>query len=142
MMRMIVKRIALTILLVFTCLFVFSQNTDTMQTNQSSGIGVYLTTFIVSFLTLSLFYIILKLVNTYAIGKQKKNSDNTAALEGKTVVHGEISGEVFAAISAALYLYETEQHDYESAILTFNRAAKNYSPWSSKIYGLRQTPRK
>ena len=63
-------------------------------------------------------------------------------LEGKTMLHEEISGEVFAAISTALYLYETEQHDYESTILTINRANKNYSPWSSKIYGLRQYPSK
>ena len=136
------KRIAFTMVLIFVSLIVSAQNPETDQINQSSGIGVYLTAVIIAFLTLFLFYIILKVINIYTIGKQKKNTENTAALEGKTAVHEEISGEVCAAISTALYLYETEQHDYESAILTFNRAAKNYSPWSSKIYGLRQTPRK
>ena len=141
-MRMIVKRIAFTMVLVFACLIVSAQNQETAQINQNSGIGVYLTAVIIAFLTLFLFYIILKVINIYTIGKQKKNTENNAALEGKIAVHEEISGEVCAAISTALYLHETEQHDYESAILTFNRAAKNYSPWSSKIYGLRQTPRK
>jgi phosphate starvation-inducible protein PhoH len=52
-----------------------------------------------------------------------------------------IPGEVNAAIAMALHLYFQELHDEESAILTINRASKIYSPWSSKIYGLRQHPR-
>jgi Na+-transporting methylmalonyl-CoA/oxaloacetate decarboxylase gamma subunit len=52
-----------------------------------------------------------------------------------------IPGEVNAAIAMALHLYFQELHDEESAILTINRSPKIYSPWSSKIYGLRQHPR-
>jgi sodium pump decarboxylase gamma subunit len=52
----------------------------------------------------------------------------------------ELSGEVLAAISAALYLYETEQHDKESEIITIQRVSRHYSPWSSKLYGLTQQP--
>ena len=32
-------------------------------------------------------------------------------------------------------------HDKEDAVLTINKVSKTYSPWSSKIYGLRQFPR-
>jgi hypothetical protein len=49
--------------------------------------------------------------------------------------------EVFVAIAMALHLLESELHDAENTILTINRAAKLYSPWSSKIYGLRRCPR-
>lgn len=49
--------------------------------------------------------------------------------------------EIFAAIAIALHLHENELHDAENAILTINRVAKLYSPWSSKIYGLRRYPR-
>ena len=139
---MIVKKIALTVGFVFAGLILFAQDSEMVQVKQNSGIGVYLAALIIVFVVLLLLYIILKMINIYTIGKQKKNIESSATIDGKSVVHEEISGEVFAAISTALYLYETEQHDYESAILTFNRAAKNYSPWSSKIYGLRQTPRK
>ena len=31
-------------------------------------------------------------------------------------------------------------HDNESTILTLNKVRKAYSPWSSKIYSLRQLP--
>lgn len=52
----------------------------------------------------------------------------------------EIPGEVFAAISAALYFYETEKHDHESTVLTIERVSRRYSPWSSKLYSLQQAP--
>ncbi|HEX2983935.1 MAG TPA: hypothetical protein VHO28_10380 [Ignavibacteriales bacterium] len=47
-------------------------------------------------------------------------------------------GEIMAAISLALKLYLDEQHDIEKTTLTINRTVKPYSPWSSKIYGVRQ----
>lgn len=53
-----------------------------------------------------------------------------------------ISGEVSAAISLALHLHFEEAHDFEDAILTIKKVQKPYSPWSSKLYGLRQYPTK
>ena len=45
------------------------------------------------------------------------------------------TGEIAAAIGAAVHMYMSEQHDHESAILTIKQVKKPYSPWSSKIYG-------
>ena len=53
-----------------------------------------------------------------------------------------IAGDVSAAISMALYLFFNEMHDEESNVITIKRVRKTYSPWSSKIYGLRVWPRK
>lgn len=53
-----------------------------------------------------------------------------------------ISGDVSAAISMAMYMYFNEMHDEESNVITIERVKKTYSPWSSKIYGLRVWPRK
>lgn len=50
-------------------------------------------------------------------------------------VNEEFTGEVAAAISAAIYMYLDVKHDKENAILTIKQARKLYSPWSSKIYG-------
>ncbi|HLP06364.1 MAG TPA: OadG family protein [Paludibacter sp.] len=41
-----------------------------------------------------------------------------------------------AAIAMALYLYYSDEHDEESAIITIKKVERRYSPWSSKIYGL------
>lgn len=48
-----------------------------------------------------------------------------------------ISGETTAAISLALHLYLSEMHDEESGVLTIRKVSKAYSPWSSKIYAVR-----
>jgi hypothetical protein len=49
------------------------------------------------------------------------------------------SDEVFAAIALALS-GTTEMHDLESNVLTIQSVKSNYSPWSSKIYTLRELP--
>ncbi len=48
-----------------------------------------------------------------------------------------VEGETTAAISMALHLYLSEMHDEESGVLTIKKVSKAYSPWSSKIYAVR-----
>jgi glutaconyl-CoA/methylmalonyl-CoA decarboxylase subunit delta len=57
-------------------------------------------------------------------------------------IENSATGELNAAIGLALYLYKSELHDIESLNLTINKVSRNYSPWSSKIYGLRQIQNK
>lgn len=52
----------------------------------------------------------------------------------------EIEGNVNAAIGMALHLYFNEMHDDESNVITINRIQRRYSPWSSKIYNIYNTP--
>jgi len=49
--------------------------------------------------------------------------------------------EVSAAIAMALHLYFAELHDYERTVLTIKKVVRPYSPWSSKIYAMRNMPR-
>jgi len=39
-----------------------------------------------------------------------------------------------AAIATVLHLYSAELHDEEITIMTINKIARAYSPWSSKLY--------
>jgi hypothetical protein len=55
---------------------------------------------------------------------------------------GNIPGETLAAISLALHLYHKQVQGMEEAVMTFRNVSKTYSPWSSKIYGLRQNPKR
>jgi hypothetical protein len=54
----------------------------------------------------------------------------------------ESENEIVAAIAIALNLYVQNVHDYENMILTIQKVVRPYSPWSSKIYGLSQFPRR
>lgn len=43
---------------------------------------------------------------------------------------------VSAAIAAAVHLYGQEWRDVENAVLTFNKVARAYTPWSAKFHGM------
>jgi sodium pump decarboxylase gamma subunit len=49
------------------------------------------------------------------------------------------SGEEIAAIVMALHEH-LDAHDRENTVLTINKVKRAYSPWNSKIYGLREIP--
>jgi len=48
--------------------------------------------------------------------------------------------EVVAVIGLALDMYLKDVHDYENTIITMQKVMRPYSPWSSKIYTLREMP--
>ena len=48
----------------------------------------------------------------------------------------ELTGEMNAAISMALFLFFNEAHEEESNIITIKEVKRRYSPWSSKLYGM------
>lgn len=52
----------------------------------------------------------------------------------------QIQEEIASVIAIALHMYVNEVRDYENAVLTIQQVIRPYSPWSSKIYGLRQQP--
>ena len=105
------------------------------------GIGMTLVAMTVVFLALILLYLVFKFIGKVNLRAQLKKAGASEFTE-KDINAAQIPGDIIAAISAALYLYETDEHDQESTILTINRVTKTYSPWSSKIYGLRQMPPK
>ena len=65
--------------------------------------------------------------------KKGKSADEVSLPD----VH-DTTGELGAAVALALYFYQNQLHDNENTILTIEKAAKVYSPWSSKIYGVRK----
>ena len=56
--------------------------------------------------------------------------------------HGsDVHEEEAAAIAMAISMYKSQMHDMESFTITLKKVSRIYSPWSSKIYTLRQNPR-
>ena len=45
-------------------------------------------------------------------------------------------------IAMAMHEMQSDVHDVEDTVLTITRVKRSYSPWSSKIYTLRETPLK
>ena len=96
--------------------------------------------FIFVFLALLLLYFLFKVIGyLMTIDARKAEKLKKAASPG--LAKEKLSGEVNAAIVMALYLYGSELHDQEDPIITMTKVSRTYSPWSSKIYGLRKSPR-
>jgi Na+-transporting methylmalonyl-CoA/oxaloacetate decarboxylase gamma subunit len=68
----------------------------------------------------------------FANRRLKKKNTQEATEKPKPAMTGEEN----AAIAAALYLFFSEMHDEEKYVMTIKKVSRNYSPWSSKIYGV------
>ncbi len=100
------------------------------------GFGMALIAMMVVFSSLVFLYLIFK--NTkrlYTINF--KQLHRISMKQNSSEELPDLTGEVNAAIAMALYFYRNELHDHEAAVLTIKKVARTYSPWSSKIYGLR-----
>ena len=85
----------------------------------------------------------------YGIGKigagiariNKRNAHGIVDEQSAEHIDKHDSGEEIAAIIMALHEH-LNAHDTESTVLTINKVKRAYSPWSSKIYNLRELPRR
>jgi len=73
-----------------------------------------------------------------AIISPKQIRANPVVVQVNPLPKSDLTGEVNAAIAAAIHLYRSELHDYEDTVLTIKKVSRTYSPWSSKIYGIKQ----
>ena len=82
------------------------------------------------------------LVRTNKIVSERSKLNVQEEMVSKTTTHsGDLHEETAAAIALAIHMYKTDLHDQESFTITLKKVSKIYSPWSSKIYTLRQNPR-
>ncbi len=116
------------------------ENAEEFEEVDPIGFGLTVVGLAVVFSALLLLYIVFLNLTRFLHARSKKKLIKEGYTE-QTVKESELTGEINAAIAAALYFYSQELHDQESAVLTINRVSRIYSPWSSKIYGLRQNPR-
>jgi glutaconyl-CoA/methylmalonyl-CoA decarboxylase subunit delta len=102
----------------------------------SQGIQIAIIGYTIVFFALVLLYYVFTFLAKGLVWQKKQKLKK----ENKTpkVVDEEItvSGEVATAIAMAIYL-SRDLHDNESDIITIKKVSKTYSPWNSKIYGMR-----
>lgn len=100
-----------------------------------------ITTILIIVAVLVLLFILFRSVRKNSAKSGQKESESTlSGITGETTTGNEISGEVLAAIFMALHEDQEVVHDVENTVLTLEPVVRNYSPWNSKIYGLRELP--
>jgi glutaconyl-CoA/methylmalonyl-CoA decarboxylase subunit delta len=102
------------------------------------GIGMTLVAMTVVFVSLIILYVTFKYIaKLFAYDFKSKSQKTVSGVETQDK-NSEETLELGAAIAMALHLYQNELHDHENTLLTIKKINGNYSPWSSKIYGMRK----
>ncbi len=118
---------------------------EEMQKNDPNGVALMLIAISVVFCGLVLLYVAFKFLgkgimainHRRAVRAEHKATGGDKAEIKASIPKGEdLSGDVYAAIAAAIYMYQSELHDEENTILTIEKVSRTYSPWSSKLYGM------
>ena len=117
-----------------------AQNTKDLRLSEPTGIGAIMPAFIFVFIALLLLYFLFKIIG-YIMTMDARKAKKLLDASSPGLAKEKLSGEVNAAIVMALYLYYSELHDREDPVITMTKVSRTYSPWSSKIYGLRKSPR-
>lgn len=115
---------------------------DMFAEQDENGFGMAIMAMAIVFSALLVLAICFNIINK--IGARASQRRKAKALEDNEAASSNIehdSGEVIAAISMALRDH-LEAHDKETTVLTINKVRRTYSPWSSKIYSIRELPRR
>ncbi len=107
-----------------------------------SGAGMTLVAMCVVFTALLLLFLTFREIGRILQNVEKKKESKKATTTTSAAPQGkpELNGEQLAAIALAIKMFNDELESREDMILTINRTAKVYSPWSSKIHGLTRVP--
>ena len=110
----------------------------------SDPVGIGLTAVAVSVVFLALVCIALLIQGTSKIvaGTEKKDDKGKKAKGGAAVnaaaQAADKEGEIYAAIAAAIHLYNNELHDEEDTVLTIQKVEREWTPWNAKYYNMNQ----
>ena len=119
---------------------------EKFELHDNNGIGMAISAMSVVFCGLLLLFILFKIVGKISVNLSRRNAMKVKGItdkkEAKEKKLGEAPSEVFAAIAMAMHEMQSDVHDVEETVLTITRVKRSYSPWSSKIYTLRETPHK
>lgn len=122
-------------------MILLSEFTVVPETTIIESIVVSIVGYLIVFVALVLLYwffdLLSKILNMRLKDRLRRQGKLSKDEETKDL---RIPGDVIAAIGLALYM-STQLHDDESNVLTIKKVSRTYSPWSSKIYGLRNLPR-
>lgn len=117
-------------------MIVINSGMQTLADNADVAVVGYLIVFLALVVLYAFFSMLPVIIDGLAKARLRRQGKNEMA-EKDTL---DITGPEAAAIAMALHLYLNDQHDEESNIITIKKISRRYSPWSSKLYGMREIP--
>lgn len=102
----------------------------------SQGVSIAIVGYSIVFFALVILYYFFHNLAKFLVWQKKhaiKRSSKVGKIKETELV---VTGEVATAIAMAIYL-SRDLHDNESDIITIKKVSKTYSPWNSKMHGMR-----
>ena len=138
------KRTILTAGLLFAALAASAKGADTILDKDPVGIYVTIVSVVTVLSALIVLFLLIQLFAKVMVKSAQKKAAKSKTRGMKVSVpagcDSVVNGEIIAAIALAVKLNKAEMHDRESDVITINKVARVYSPWSSKIHGLTPMP--
>lgn len=117
-----------------------AKQAEKIKESDPIGIGLTATAVAVVFLALVCIALLISgsgklIAKTEEKGKEKSKKERSI----KPVADGSSrEEEIYAAIGAAIYLYNEELHDEEDAVITIQKVEREWTPWNAKFYNMNQ----
>ena len=126
------------------CHYHVPQQSERIQASDPIGVGLTAVAVVVVFCALMSIALILKGYGSAIRKVQEKKAakakqleaGNSAAAVASTGDTADTPGDVYAAIAAAIYLYDEELHDEEDNIITIQKVERAWTPWNAKYYNM------
>lgn len=106
------------------------------------GVGLTVVAISVVFLALICICFIMKIFAGAIQKAERRKAAKAAAQKGEpaaaapAVKSADVSGEVYAAIAAAIYAYDQDMHDEEDTVITIQKVERAWTPWNAKFYNM------
>lgn len=117
-----------------------AKQSEKIKHSDPIGIGLTATAIAVVFLALVFIALIISGTGKLMAGMDDKKADKKkggAAVKASAEA-ADKEGEIYAAIAAAIHLYNNELHDEEDAVLTIQKVEREWTPWNAKYYNMNQ----
>lgn len=122
-----------------SCHYHMPRQAERIQSSDPRGFGLAAVAIVVVFLLLACICFIMK---WFAAGVSKvqdrKPKAAAGAAQAADATKGQADAEVYAAIAAAIHLYNEELHDEENTIITIQKVERSWTPWNAKFYNMNQ----
>lgn len=113
------------------------KQSERIQASDPYGVGLTVVAVLVVFFALVCIAVVLKFFGK-AIEKIQKRKDQSEFSRKLADAVTASDNDIYAAIAAAIYLYEEDMHDEEDTVLTIQKVERAWTPWNAKFYNMNQ----
>lgn len=110
---------------------------ERIQSSDPHGMGLAMVAIAVVFFALVCICFIMKGYGS-AIQKiqDRRSAASAPSAKSGSASADQATGEVYAAIAAAIYAYSQDMHDVEDTVITIQKVERAWTPWNAKFYNM------